>query len=100
MAEEAKTRKQEKPGKVVRVDPLIWKHLMARRKEKETVSSVIRRLLGLPSRRPGISSPPKKFYVLPSDLSESAEEARGRAIIRAVRAKKKPERPIEVREVL
>lgn len=39
----------------------------------------------------------KVFHVLPSDLCESVEEARGLAVVRAVKLKKKPEEPIVVR---
>lgn len=84
----------KKPGKVLRVDPLIYKMLSAKKGPKETWSSVIRRLLGLPSRK---GEQPKKHYVLPSSLSESLPEARGRAVIEAAKKKTKPEKPVAVR---
>ena len=85
------TKKQrQKPGKVIRVDPETWRLVSAQRGPKETIVSAVRRLLGL-------NDQTTKRYVLPSDLSESIEEARGRAVLRSVKKKIKPERPIAVR---
>lgn len=86
--------RKEKPGKVVRVDPVTWKLIASSRGAKETVTAVIRRLMGLSPRK---GDAPKKLYVLPSALSESIEEARGKAILEAVKKKGKPEKPIAVR---
>lgn len=114
----------EKPGKVLRVSPTVQEFLKARKGPKETFDALIRRLIGLPRKREktdfvpfvdkveellgeiqdlreevtAVRSAPSLF-VLPSDISESAAEARGRAVIEAVRAKKKPERPIEVKKI-
>lgn len=83
--------KKEKPGKVVRLDPAVWRLVSAERTKGETITGAIRRLLGLTRAKT------RKLYVLPSDLSESVEEARGRAVLVAVKRKMKPEKPIAVR---
>lgn len=89
-----KGEKKPKPGKVIRVDPVVWKLLSAKREPKETITAVLRRLLALPGRK---GEKPKQYYILPSDLTETISEARGRAIVMAVRRKTKPEKPIAVR---
>lgn len=102
MKRESKKDKSEKPGKVIRVDPLIWKHLNQHRKQHETVSSALRRLMGLPPRK-GEFSPIQTFYILPESrvVALTIEEARGLAVIHAVRKgkKKTTEKPIEVRQI-
>ncbi len=85
-----------KPGKVLRVDELTFRFLAEKRKRGEQMTALIRRLIGLPSRKGIIDSPTK--WALPSDLFESIEEARGAAVVRAVKAKRKPEEPKPVRE--
>lgn len=97
-------QKKLKPGKVIRIDPSIWDFVQSKRRGEETISSVLRRLLGL-SRRRGWSRrtedpETKSFFVLPSELSRTAAEARGRAVMLSVRSKSKPEKPIEVREII
>lgn len=93
------TKKKEKPGKVLRIDALTWKYITELKRPKESFSGLIRRLIGLPSRK-GITEVSAKF-VLPSDLHRSIEEARGAAVLRAVRAKRKEtEEPIAVRSVV
>lgn len=84
----------KKPGKVLRVDPMIYKVLASKKGPKETWSAVLRRLLGLPSRK-GVA--PKKHFVLPSALIESLPEAKGRAVLEAAKKKTKPEKPVAVR---
>lgn len=94
--------KADKPGKVIRVDPIIWKYLNQQRKPKETVSALIRRLLYLPTKK-GEAQPQRLFYILPESkiVCESIEEARGQAILKAVKSgKKRPsEKPVAVRAV-
>lgn len=94
---------KQKPGKVIRVDPMIWKYLSQNRKPKETVSALIRRLVGLPPRKGANIQSGYRYYILPESkiVCDSIEEARGQAILRAIKAgKKKPtEKPIEVRAV-
>jgi hypothetical protein len=87
----------DKPGKVIRVDPITWSFLKERKGRRETISALVRRLIGLPSKK-GIVDTTAKF-ALPSELFDSIEEARGAAIMKAVRAKKKPEEPVVVRTV-
>lgn len=78
-----------KPGKVVRLTPDLVRLIEENRTPKETLPQVIRRLLGLGE---------KGIFALPSDLFESLEDARGEAILRAVREKRKtPEKPVEVK---
>lgn len=90
----------QKPGKVIRVSKKLWSLLQEKRRKRETNDAVLRRLIGLEDKK---GNPPeaKVFFALPSDLAESAAEARGRAVLASVR-KKKPvaERPIAVREVV
>jgi hypothetical protein len=97
-----KSKARPKPGKVLRVDPLIWKFLSDRRKPKETNSALVRRLMGLPPRK-GDATEAKTWFILPESkvACHTIEEARGAAIVIAVRTgKKKPsERPVEVREI-
>lgn len=95
------TSVKPKPGKVVRVDPMIWKFLGSQRKPKETVSAALRRLLGLPSRKG--EDPQGIIYILPESgiVCQTLAEARGEAILRAVkRGKKKPtEKPLKARVI-
>ena len=93
----AKAVKKDKPGKVVRLDPLIWKSVNQSRKGKETISATLRRLLGLPPRKGNYV--PNTYYVLPGSLCGTVEEARGEAIVRSVRGGKRKsiENPISVR---
>ncbi len=88
-----------KPGKVIRVDPLTWKYVTERRRKGETLSALMRRLIGLPSKKGIVEA--RTNFVLPSDLFDSAAAARGASVIRAVRLKKKKiEEPVAVRAVL
>ena len=84
-----KKKRKPKKGKVVRITPDIVNLILIERKEKETISGVIRRLLNLSG---------EDRYVLPSDLYARIEEARGVAIVRAVKSKnKKTEKPIKIK---
>lgn len=88
-----------KPGKVIRIDELTFRFISEKRRRGEQITTLIRRLIGLPSRK-GIVDRPTK-YVLPSDLYESIEEARGAAVLKSVKAKaKKTEEPIAIREAI
>lgn len=94
-------KSKEKPGKVIRVDTHTWKFLTQNRRPKEQISTLVRRLFGIPARKNEYEV--KTFYILPESriVCDSIEEARGEAILRAVRkGKKKPsEKPLEVRPV-
>lgn len=80
-----------KPGKVVRLTPDLVRLVSEAQGEGETIPSVIRRLLGLTG---------DLIYVLPSDIHETVADAKGEAVIRAVRRKqKKIERPVPVRRI-
>lgn len=98
MSKQAKKKKADKPGKVIRIDATVWEFLSAKMRGKETMSAILRRLLGLPRRKTG-EIEARTFYALPSDLCSSPAEARGRAIQTAVRSKIKPETPIEVKMI-
>lgn len=82
------SRKQRpKKGKVIRVSEDTWELLQSVRNGKETTTALVRRLLSGVSRK----------YVLPSSLHESLEEARGEAVVRAVRSRKRDiEEPIVI----
>ena len=79
----------KKKGRVVRLTPDLVTIIAEERREGETVPATIRRLLGLSG---------TLKYVLPSDLHESIADARGVAVIRALKTRK-PERPQPVRTV-
>lgn len=83
----AKKRKP-KPGKVVRLTPDLVARVVAERREGETIPSVLRRLLDLTG---------ELRYVLPSDLHETVADAKGAAVLRAVRSKSRIEKPIAVK---
>jgi len=85
--------KSGKPGKVVRVSPELWKLICTERTEGESVDSVLRRVIG-------IDATIEEFFVVPSDLCKSPAEARGHAVIKAVRTRNKDlakETPLKVR---
>lgn len=85
--------KKQKPkkGRVVRLTPDLVTIIAEEKEPGETIPAVIRRLLGLTG---------EVRYVLPSDLHETVEDARGAAVVRAVRRKlKRTERPVSVRKV-
>jgi hypothetical protein len=89
---------KSKPGFILRVDPTLQRFLTERRKGREPWSAVLRRELGLKPRR---GKPDfKLLYALPSDLFESAEEARGEAVLRSVSGRApKIERPKKLKEI-
>lgn len=88
IAEKVK-KKTRKKGRVIRITPDLVKLIAENQREKETVPAVIRRLLGFSG---------SVRYVLPSDVYETAAEARGVAILRAVKRKEKEvEKPLPVR---
>lgn len=91
MEQSNKPKQKKKPGKVIRLTPDLVSIVEAEHEEGETYPETIRRLLGLTG---------EVRYVLPSDIYESVEDARGVAIIKAVKQKvKKTERPVAVRKV-
>ena len=91
-----------KPGKVLRVDTATWKYLQENKRPKERNATAVRRLIGLPPKKKEYEVP-QQLYVLPESriVCSSLAEARGEAIIRAVKkGKKKPtEKPLAVRIV-
>lgn len=69
--------------------PDLVKLIAEKQREGETVPAVIRRLLGFTG---------EILYVLPSDIHKTVEDARGVAVLRAVRSKvKRTEKPLAVR---
>jgi len=93
----AKSKAKPKPGKVIRVDDLTWAYLCSKKLASETIAALMRRLIGLTSRK---GDTPIKAFVLPSDMYSSISEARGAAVIKAVKSKhRKPESPIAVKEI-
>lgn len=87
---ERQERKQKpKKGKVVRLTPDLVVFLEGKRRDSETVSETFQRILGQIG---------ETRFVLPSDLHETIEEARGYAILRKVRTKaKQAEKPVKVK---
>ena len=78
-----------KKGRVVRLTPDLVKLVSESQHKGETIPSVIRRLLT-----------PRGLvrFVLPSDIYETVEDARGVAVMKAVKSKaKRAEKPIAVR---
>lgn len=93
--------KKIKPGRVHRLDPMVDRFVAEKKRPGESTSALLRRLFGLPERKTG-KVQTRHFYLLPESrvAFETIEEARGEAILRAVKTgKKKPtEKPILVRE--
>lgn len=86
-----KKKSRPKKGKVIRLTPDLVTIIVEERTPGETYPEVIRRLLGLKG---------DVRYVLPSDIHETVADAKGAAVVRAVRKRqKKIERPIPVRKV-
>lgn len=78
-----------KKGKVIRLTPDLVTLVVENRRKNETIPAVIRRLLDIKG---------EIRYVLPSDIYETVEDARGVAVLRAVKSKmKKTEKPLVVR---
>lgn len=67
--------KAKKKGRVVRLTPDLVRLVTESQRPGETIPAVMRRLIG---------SEEEIRYVLPSDIHESVEDARGVAVIRAV----------------
>lgn len=101
---ETKTKKKQKPkpGHVLRVDAATWRFIEKKRRGSEPFASLMRRLIGLPNRKG--EPPAADYYVLPGAhmALETIEEARGAAILLAVKGKKGKaliERPVAVRVI-
>lgn len=97
--------KKKRPGRVIRVSRDIELFVNKRRRTKESFDSCLRRLLGLPLR--GTKDKPAKrqeVWVLKQPtlaVFENEADARGSAVITAVRSKrKKPEAPKKFVEML
>ncbi len=89
MSDEVKPRKKKK-GRVIRITPDLVELIAKEQKKDESIPAVIKRLLKL-------DDGPYE-WVLPSALYTRIEEARGAAVVRAVKEKtKKIEKPIAVR---
>lgn len=86
-----KKKQKPKSGRVVRLTPDLVALVAKEQREGEFVHSTIRRLLGVSG---------SICWVLPSDLHEKVEDARGEEVIRAFRGKRKPkEKPVPVRKL-
>lgn len=89
--EDTPRKYKKKAGRVVRLTPDLVKVLADEQREGETIPATIRRLLKVKG---------EILYVLPSDVYERVEDARGQAVLRAIRAKtKRTEKPIQVQKV-
>ena len=91
----------KKPGRVVRLSPKLQRYVESRLQKQETLDACLRRLVGLPAKQERGKFEVRAVYVLPSDIFEFASDARGKAVLRAVRTKQphKIEKPIEMRRV-
>ena len=98
MARKAKPNRDK--GRPVRLSNEVLSVLDRKLRKAESYDSLLRRIIGLPSR----NDEPQHlevFWVLPSTLlaRKSLAEARGEAVLAAVRkGKKKTEKPIKVVE--
>ncbi len=88
MVEETKKKNKIKKGRVIRVTPDLQRLIEASQEPGESIPSVIKRLLGIKG---------DIRYVLPSDLYETKADARGAAVLKSVKNKSSPEKPLEVR---
>lgn len=83
----------------VRVDSGTWEFIQKYRKEKEPIRMALKRLLGVPPKGESV----KTYVILPESkiVCERLEDAKGEAILRAIKSgKKKPtEKPVLVRVV-
>jgi len=101
---EGESAKKKKPrGKVIKLSLELSAYLKSRMSRGEGYDAVIRRLLGLPTRK-GEPQGLAEFYVVPNDgkpiIRLTLAEARGDAILQATKKKlKKAERVLTVREV-
>ncbi len=90
-ATRAKRKQKTKAGRVVRLRPELQQLLEARRREKESVSETLERLI----------YGEVHYYILPSDVFVTLAEARGAAVMRKVRDRAaRAEKPVAIREVL
>ena len=90
-------KQKKKLGHVIRISPSLWKKISKERREKESSSAILERLIA------GDSTENKTYFILPEAkiVCDTIEEARGKAILLAVRSgmKRPKEKPIEVQEV-
>lgn len=91
VSSETKKKQRPKKGRVARLSPDLVRLIELHRRDGETVPDVLRRLIHKDT--DGVAK-----FALPSDLHESAEDARGAAVLRSVRDRSgRIERPIKVR---
>ena len=89
-SEKPKRKQSKKKGRVVRLRPDLELLVELLRFSGETVSDTVGRLIEVGSG--------ELAYVLPSDVFGSIEDARGEAVLRAVKRKaKRVEKPLQVR---
>lgn len=105
----SKKKRKTTTHKVMRVSGPVLARLRRLKRDKESLDGLLRRLLGMPTRK-GEPQPLKRFYLLPNDdeivpwiAMEDEEQVRGIQVLKKTRAKLsgltyKPSRPIEVRE--
>jgi hypothetical protein len=86
-----------KPGKVVRLNPRSWSLVVKAMKKGESIAAATERLL---TEKIKLG---KSYFILPESkiVCDSISEAKGQAILRAVKQKKEVgEKPIEVAEII
>lgn len=82
--------RKKKPGRVVRLTPDLVRLVDLNRRKGETLPSVLRRLF--------LREEGNILYALPSDLYESVEDARGAAILKAIKVgSAEIERPLRIK---
>lgn len=93
-------KKASKGGKAIKLSHEVIDRLKRKQRKRESFDSVLRRILGMPSRS-GERQELKILYALtePGLVFERLEEARGESMVQAaMKKKRKAEKPIKLRE--
>lgn len=82
-------KQKAKPGRVVRLTPEFWSFIAEHKRGNESIDAFLRRQCFFRA---------EHKWALPSDLFGTLAEAKGEAILRSVRSRKKspPESPVKV----
>lgn len=100
MARKAKPNRDK--GKPIRLSNKVLETLDKKKKGRESYDAILRRVLGLPTRK-GLEQSLRTFWLLPSKLivRSSRAEAKGEAVLQSVQQGKKKvmEAPIKVVEM-
>lgn len=102
MNETKKKKQSPKKGHVVRASESAWSFLCSRQGAKETIKQTLDHVVNaVINHEAEVSTRGRILYMLPESriVCDSLAEARGQAILVAVRGRKKVEQPVAVREV-